>query len=476
MRPIVMKFGGTSVADAAAIGRVVRIVARVAAESPVVVVVSAMSGTTDEFLRVCDLARRGELDEVERRIAAIRKRHEDTVDLVFRQRPEATEVSGSATSPGGFRLQAEDLRREMTRECDEALTVLRAVAVLRELTPRGTDRVTATGELMSSRILASALAMAGPSSTWVDARRVLVTDDAHPAALPLLENTRECATRDILPVLDRKNVAVLGGFVGATEGGITTTLGRGGSDLSASVIGAALHASEIQIWTDVDGMLTADPRVVDSAEVVPRLSFDEASELAYFGAKVLHPSTILPAVEDGIPVRILNTLKPEVAGSLITREAESGARPLTALACKRNITVVDVTSTRMLLAHGFLRRVFEVFEQHATSVDVVTTSEVSVSMTVDDDRRLRSIETDLQQFAEVRIEPAMAIVSAVGDSLRREPVLAVRLIAALEGIQLRMVSQAASRRNLTFVLADRDVPDAMNRLHQEFFIAAGTPR
>jgi aspartate kinase len=323
---------------------------------------------------------------------------------------------------------------------------------------------------MSSRIVAAALLAAGLPARWVDARRVLITDDAHPVALPILAETRTAAARELQPVLAAGEVPIVGGFVGATADGITTTLGRGGSDLSASVIGAALHAREIQIWTDVDGMLTADPRVVDGAEVVPHLSFEEASELAYFGAKVLHPSTILPAVQDGIPVRILNSIRPEAAGSLITREVPTGDRAMTALACKRNITVVDVTSTRMLLAHGFLRRVFEVFEQHATSVDVVTTSEVSVSMTLDDDRRLAAIERDLRLIADVQVERAMAIVSAVGDNLRRDPALAVRLIAALAGLQLRMVSQAASRRNLTVVLADRDVPAAMERLHQEFFV------
>jgi aspartate kinase len=336
--------------------------------------------------------------------------------------------------------------------------------------------VVAAGESLSSRIVAAALSAAGAAATWVDARQVLVTDDAHPAALPLAAETAAAAARELQPVLDRGEVAVLGGFIGATRDGITTTLGRGGSDLSASVIGAALHASEIQIWTDVDGMLTADPRVVTGAEVVPHLSFDEASELAYFGAKVLHPSTILPAVEDGIPVRILNTLRPDRPGSLITKVAPARPRPLTALACKRNVVVVDVTSSRMLLAHGFLRKVFEVFEQHTTSVDVVTTSEVSVSMTVDDSRRLAAIERDLRQFADVLVDAEMAIVSAVGDNLRRDPGIAVRLIAALDGLQLRMVSQAASRRNVTVVLADRDVPAAMARLHQEFFAAAEAAR
>jgi aspartate kinase len=460
-----MKFGGTSVADASAISRVVRIVSAPPGPGTPVVVVSAMSGVTDELLRMCELARQGDVNEVEQRLGALEARHRAVVDDLE-----------LGKSPRGFRLQAEDLRRHIAAESDELRTVLRSVAVLRELTPRGSDRVVAAGESLSSRIVAAALSAAGAAATWVDARQVLVTDDAHPAALPLAAETAAAAARELQPVLDRGEVAVLGGFIGATRDGITTTLGRGGSDLSASVIGAALHASEIQIWTDVDGMLTADPRVVTGAEVVPHLSFDEASELAYFGAKVLHPSTILPAVEDGIPVRILNTLRPDRPGSLITKVAPARPRPLTALACKRNVVVVDVTSSRMLLAHGFLRKVFEVFEQHTTSVDVVTTSEVSVSMTVDDSRRLAAIERDLRQFADVLVDAEMAIVSAVGDNLRRDPGIAVRLIAALDGLQLRMVSQAASRRNVTVVLADRDVPAAMARLHQEFFAAAEAAR
>jgi aspartate kinase len=292
----------------------------------------------------------------------------------------------------------------------------------------------------------------------------------------LLDETRRAAAAQIRPQLDDGRTVVVGGFIGSTRDGITTTLGRGGSDLSASILGAALSAREIQIWTDVDGMLTADPRIVSSAELVPHLSFDEAAELAYFGAKVLHPSTILPAVDQGIPVRILNTHRPHVAGSLITRDPPAGDRAVTALACKRGVTVVDVRSGRMLLAHGFLRRLFEVFEQHVTSVDVVTTSEVSVSVTLDDDRRLPEIARDLQAIGDVQVEREMALLSAVGDNLLTDPHATVRLIAALEGFPLRMVSQAASRRNLTVVLNDRDAPRAMERLHQEFFASAGLKR
>ena len=459
MQPLVMKFGGTSVADAAAITRVVRIVGdRAALGTPIVVVVSAMSGVTDQLLSMCDAALRGDRHAVDEQLAGLKARHLAVLIDLFGA-PDSESTDGT----------------EITQVCDELHSVLHSVAVLRELSPRCSDRIVSAGELMSSRIVASALSREGLPATWIDPRNVIATDDGHPAQ-PLVEQTRVLASRELRPVLDSGEIALVGGFVGATQQGITTTLGRGGSDLSASVIGAVLRAGEIQIWTDVDGMLTADPRVVDNAEVVPRLSFEEASELAYFGAKVLHPSTILPAVRDGIPVRIINTARPSAPGSLITRQAIQSERPLTALACKRNISVVDVTSTRMLHAHGFLRRVFEVFETHATSVDVVTTSEVSVSMTLDDDRRLERIHDDLRAFADVQVERGMAILSAVGDNLRRDPAVAVRLVAALAGLQLRMVSQAASRRNVTVVLADRDVPEAMSRLHQEFFATASRPR
>jgi len=262
---------------------------------------------------------------------------------------------------------------------------------------------------------------------------------------------------------------VLGGFIGATPRGVTTTLGRGGSDYSAAIVGASVGASEIQIWTDVDGMLTADPRIVEAPRVVRELSFAEASELAYFGAKVLHPSTILPAVARNIPVRILNSRRPEADGTLITSGAPRTGAGLAAIACKRDVTVVDITSTRMLMAHGFLRRLFEVFERFRTAVDVVTTSEVSVSVTVDDTRRLDAIVENLRTFADVSFEPDMAIVCAVGENLRTDAALFGRAVEALGRIPLRLVSQAASRRNVTFVLKNVDVPEAMNRLHDAFF-------
>src|SRR6185503_11636026 len=291
------------------------------------------------------------------------------------------------------------------------------------------------------------------------------------SAAPLFEETTAALMTHADPPLAAGRIPVVGGFVGATANGVTTTLGRGGSDFSAAIVGACLGASEIQIWTDVDGMLTADPRIVKNPQVVPHLSFAEASELAYFGAKVLHPATIQPAVARNIPVRILNSHRPTARGTLITGERPKVDRPLTAVASKKGVTVVDITSTRMLMAHGFLRRLFEVFERFKTPVDVVTTSEVSVSVTIDDQRRLPAIIEALSSFAQVEREDGMAIVCVVGENLRTDPALFGTAVTALGRIPLRLVSQAASRRNITFVIRESDVPTALGRIHERFFAA-----
>jgi aspartate kinase len=449
---VVMKFGGTSVADPAAIGRVVDIVERQrkAGSGAPVVVVSALGGITDRLVEIARRAEDGDADGAARTIAAARERHVDV----------ATAVAADAARDA--------LAAEIRREFDELTGLVHALAVLREVSPRSLDAVLATGEVVSSRIVTAAMAARGVPASWVDARRVMVTDAEHTSAAPDMDATSERTAALVAPIVARGEVPILGGFIGATPQQLTTTLGRGGSDYSAAVFGACLDAREIQIWTDVDGMLTADPRIVARPRLVPQLSFSEASELAYFGAKVLHPSTILPAVSKNIPVRILNSHRPENAGTLITQSATSG-RALTAIACKRDVTVIDITSSRMLMAHGFLRRLFEVFERFRTAVDVVTTSEVSVSVTVDDTRRLEAIVDNLRGFAEVAIEGAMAIICAVGENLQADPALFARAVTSLDRIPLRMVSQAASRRNITFVLRDADVPAAMTRLHEAFF-------
>jgi aspartate kinase len=447
-----MKFGGTSVADPDAINRLIGIVRQqqVKTKSTPLVVVSALSGVTDKLVAIAQFAEDGATEKAAAEVAALIERH--------------VAVATAVTSKSREAVLA-DVRRELK----ELNALVHALAVLREVSPRSRDAVHAVGEVVSSRIVAAAFADHGIPSEWVDARTVLVTDAEHNAAIPDMMETGDRVRERIAPLIAEGKVVVLGGFIGATAAGVTSTLGRGGSDYSAAIFGACLGVDEIQIWTDVDGMLTADPRIVPQPRLVPQLSFAEASELAYFGAKVLHPSTILPAVAKNIPVRIVNSRRPENTGTLITADGRPAEGQLTALACKRDVTVVDITSTRMLMAHGFLRRLFEVFERFKTAVDVVTTSEVSVSVTIDDTRRLEAILDNLHNFAEASCEREMAIICAVGENLRADPTLFGRAVTALDRIPLRLVSQAASRRNITFVLRDADVPHAMMRLHETFF-------
>jgi aspartate kinase len=450
---VVQKFGGTSVADPDAVSRLIEIVRTVRARDGrgPVVVVSALSGVTDTLLLVAAEAGAARVERALSQVNRLRERHVAMAHALVR----ADRTDGLAAF--------------IESEFNQLADVVKALGVLREVSPGTLDVIAAMGELLSSRIVAGALLEAGLPSEWVDARLAIVTSSDYTRALPLMRETTAALRGVVSPLIDAGRVPVLGGFVGATTEGHTTTLGRGGSDYSGAIVGAGVGADEIQIWTDVDGMLTADPRIISQPRLVPRLSFAEAAELAYFGAKVLHPSTIHPAVERNIPVRILNSRKPDGTGTLITAEAAPGMNPLTAMAAKRDITVVDITSDRMLMAYGFLRRVFEVFERFQTAVDVVTTSEVSVSVTVDDRRHLDAIVEELSQFAEVAVEPEMALLCAVGDRLRAEPAIAARVVGVLEEVPLRMISQAASRRNITVIMRQVDLPHAMHRLHKEFF-------
>jgi aspartate kinase len=453
---VVMKFGGTSVADADAMTRVVNIVrkqweSQPKGSRPPVVVVSALSKVTDGLIRALELARSGADGKA---VSA------HLVDLMNRHIDIARTLTSGA--------RADELVETLQVEFARLVGRVGGMAWNKTVTPADHDAVVAMGELASSRIVAAAFREQNLPAVWVDSRDVLVTDAEHTVAAPDMDATCRKATAVLAPITARQEIPVMGGFIAATADGVTTTLGRGGSDYSAAIFGACLGVGEIQIWTDVDGMLTADPRVVPSPRVVPQLSFGEASELAYFGAKVLHPATILPAVSRNIPVRILNSKQPTSPGTLITAESRREGH-LAALACKRDVTVVDITSTRMFMAHGFLLRLFEVFERYKTAVDVVTTSEVSVSVTVDDTRRLNDIVAGLSAFSEVRVEPKMAIVSVVGDRLHDDPDIFGQAIVALKGIPLRLVSQAASRRTFTFVLSDAQAPEAMTRLHAAFF-------
>jgi len=436
---IVMKFGGTSVESAAAISRVTAIV-RARLDRKPVVVVSAMGKTTNKLLAIAQVAVKGQKDDAIRQLLELRD----------------------------FHLRESNMERTVDEHFQELSDLVKGFAILGELTPRAIDAISSFGERLSSRIVTNYFQHHGLNAVHVDARKVIVTDRRHSQAGPLYEETyRRLAA--CIPQLAQNQVVVMGGFIASTEDGVGTTLGRGGSDFTASIVGAGIGAEEIQIWTDVDGMLTADPTVFPASHRVKVISFNEAAELAYFGAKVLHPATVLPAIEKNIPVLILNSRRPEVEGTRIIADNVHSTNVVKSIACKKKIVVLNIRSTRMFMAHGFLRRIFDVFERYETSVDMVSTSEVSVSLTIDQVDHLPDILRDLREFAEVAVDENQAIICLVGENIRYTPGVAARVFRALGPINVRMVSQGASSLNLGFVVAGEDLPAAVKCLHDEFF-------
>lgn len=448
---IVMKFGGTSVADAAAFENVARIVAAHERDAPVVVV-SAMSGVTDALLASTRLAAEHRVNDAIQSLHETFDRHRTAAEQLLS--PQLWDHFTSYLNDAASRI-SQSLQR--TADAPE--------------TRRATqDAIVSCGELLSSALLAALLKHRGVNAAQVDPRQCIITNEEHTCAAPLIHETFTNTRQSLLPFIEAKTIPVVGGFVAASVNGNTTTLGRGGSDYTASLLGAALRCKEIQIWTDVTGVLTADPRVVPNAQTIERLSYSEASELAYFGAKVLHPKTIQPAIEDRIPVRICNSRAPRERGTLVGPQPETSPCTLKAIAHKTGVTTVQITSARMLGAYGFLRALFEVFERHRTVVDVVTTSEVSVSLTLDDDSSLPSIVNELEQLGTVRVEKGRAIVCVVGEGLRATPGVAAQVFSTISDINITLISQGASSINVTFAIEESRVQEAVRRLHDVFFI------
>jgi aspartate kinase len=446
---IVMKFGGTSVESAAAIERVAGIVRTRESHRPVVVV-SAMGKTTNKLLAIAAAAIDG------RRADYIQQLH-DLRDFHSREARQVVPLAERA-----------ELDRTLDEHFQELTELVKGLAVLGELTPRSIDAISSYGERLSSYIVTQAFRHFGMQAGHLDSRRVIITDKRHTQAAPNFPETY-ARLKQTVPPMTESGVVVMGGFIGSTEDGVTTTLGRGGSDYTASIVGAGIDAEAIEIWTDVDGMLTADPTLLPGGHRVKTISFAEAAELAYFGAKVLHPATVVPAVEKNIPVLILNSRRPEVDGTRITADRVHCENVVKSIACKRKIALVNVHSTRMLMAHGFLHRIFEVFNRYETPVDMVSTSEVSVSLTIDNTRNLDAILADLRQFAEVETETGQAIVCLVGENIRYTPGVARRVFNSLDGINIRMISQGASLLNISFVVAETDLRGTVEALHTEFF-------
>ena len=447
----VLKFGGTSVADAEALQRVAGLVRRAQRSTRPIVVVSALAGVTDALLAAADAAASGDAERMRPQLDALLERH--------------AEIAGRLARPEG----AKGIRTVLGRARGEIADLLERVAgePARRLALR--DEIASYGERLAAALLTAVLLAVDVPARYADARHCLITDEAYGRATPMPSDTEQRTRAELAPLLDRRLVPVLGGYIGATRGGVTTTLGRGGSDYSAALVAAALAAAEIQIWTDVSGVLTADPRVVPGARTIPTLSYAEAAELAYFGAKVLHPKTIQPAMDRDIPVRICNSHAPGDPGTVVTARGNMRAGTVKAIAHKSGITVLQISSTRMLGAYGFLRGLFEVFERHQTVVDVVTTSEVSVSLTVEDAGSLPAIVAELQPLGTVAVESGRAIVCIVGEGLRTTPGIAARVFATISDINVSLISQGASRVNLTFVVDEDRVQEAVLRLHEALF-------
>lgn len=458
MKPIIMKFGGTSVEGATAFKNAARIVFDRQALRPVVVV-SAMAGFTDALL--------GSLQQVlnvgaAEGAASLEKhfdRHLRVIEALLREEaPRMRELVDQS------QVEIAELLKAAAAEVGDA-----RVSENRKRSKFFADAIVSHGERLAAAMLAAVLRENKVLSKDVDARRCILTDDEHGCAAPLMDETFRNTQEQLQPLIESSCVPVLGGFIGSTVTGETTTLGRGGSDYTAALIGAALQAKEIQIWTDVPGVLTADPRLITNARTVPHLSFEEAAELAYFGAKVLHPKTLHPAIERDIPVRICNSRAQESGSTLVVGETRRSPQTVKAIAHKTGVTTVQVTSTRMLGAYGFLRALFEIFDEHKTAVDVVTTSEVSVSLSLDDTTSLPAIVAALEKLGTVSVAEKRAILCVVGEGLRSTPGIAARIFSTISDINVSLISQGASRINLTFAVEEEHAREAVARLHKEFF-------
>jgi aspartate kinase len=452
---IVMKFGGTSVESAEAIERVAEIVASRRKQSPVVVV-SAMAGITDQLVSIGHQAASGDCESSLALVESLRARHLQA----------ATQLLGSK--------RAATLAPRLESYFSELENYVRGLAAVRELTARGSDYLLSFGELLSSIIVADAFTARGLNAAWVDSRECIVTDGTYTRAVPQIAETRERSTRKITPLVSKRRIPVMGGFIAATRDGIPTTLGRGGSDYSAAIIGAALDADKIEIWTDVEGMMTTDPRLCPDAMTIKQISFNEAAELAYFGAKVLHPATLLPAIHQDIPVYVLNSRNIKSTGTEIIAHSPPNDDIFRAITAKKAVSIVNVVASRGIMVHGFLRSVFEALDRHAASVDIVAISEVSLSFTMETRRLPQTLLTDLEKTADVNCENDQAIICLVGEDIHGKPGIAASVFntVAEAGVNIRMISQGASEINISFVVSEADVPKAVRHLHEHFFPAA----
>jgi aspartate kinase len=448
-----MKFGGTSVEDATAIKRTAAIVQgrRDKGLQPVVVV-SAMAKVTDALLAAAAAAGRGDKDAALAGSLKLRQRHLDT----------SAELVGHHHTG--------EIAHVLNQHFDALDDLLRGICAVGELTPRTSDLVVSFGERTSSLIVAVAFQHRGLAGVHVDARDCIITDSHFGKATPDEPAIEQKLLAQVLPLVEQRLTPVMGGFIGSNAQGITTTLGRGGSDYTAALVGGGLHAGAIEIWTDVNGIMTTDPRICPDALRVKTISFEEAAELAYFGAKVLHPATILPAVQKSIPVYVLNSRNATNEGTRIISVTDQVCRsPFKSIAAKKRLTIIDIVASRMLMSHGYLKAVFDVFDKYHCPIDMVSTSEVSISLTVDSNERLPEICAELEKIADVKYEGRKALVCLVGENIRGHNGIAGRVFSAVSHVNVRMISQGASEINMSFMIDEEDVEEAVRSLHREFF-------
>ncbi len=439
---IVLKFGGTSVGSASMMDRTLDVVGKVLDQSPVLVS-SAMTKMTDLLLAICKHATRGEAESALTQFKQLEEHHRQTaVEL----------LTGNPTELAACNVALDIYFGELG-------SIVRGLTLIREVSPRSQDNVVSFGERLSTLLLYHKARAKGLSASLVDARSAIKTDEHFTSANLLKDATTEACRAAFKP--HKNHLIITQGFIASSEKGITTTLGRGGSDYSATIIGAALGASAVEIWTDVDGIMTTDPRIIPHAKVLPEISYAEAAELSYFGAKVIHPSTIQPAVDLGIPVWVKNTKNPAAIGTVITPKGPVGITGVQAIAAKKNISVITVKSTRMINAFGFLRRIFEVFDAHKVSVDLIATSEVSVSITIEDATHIKAIRRDLESFAEVEVEDHQSIVCLVGRDLWKNGAFMVSVFTALQEIPLRLITMGSSDINLSLVVPQNELERAI---------------
>ena len=449
---IVMKFGGTSVKDSGAVARLISIVGKKPLQKTIVVV-SALAGVTDTLTHMAKLASVGKSEEAIGLSAGLEARH-----LIM-----AEELLAGSTA---LLSETSNIVIQHFAKLNE---LIRVISVLGELSDMSMAKILSYGELLSSSIIFRAMLQSGLKCAFADARNIIVTDSCYLKGEPQIEAIRNRVQELMKKEFNVNDVVITQGFISATADGTVTTLGRGGSDYTAALIGMAADATEIQIWTDVDGVHTTDPRKVDKTRSIPVMSFSEAAELSFFGAKVLHPSTIQPAVEKNIPVRVLNSLQPDRHGTFILRDDEVRENGVRAISFKENITVINVFSMKMLNAFGFLTRLFEIFAKYGTSVDLISTSEVNVSLTVDSESNLDEIIAELSKFAVVSVSRNKSQVSVVGKNLKETTGLAKRIFGAISDYNITMISQGASDINISFVVNKGDLAEVIGSLHKEFF-------